>query len=186
MNEQVKLIGQRIQDLREISELSVEEVAESLNISVDKYISYEKGEKDMPISILYELANKFNVDYTAILSGDAPKLNVYQYVKAGEGIGVERKEVYEYKNLAFNFVNKTIEPFYVTVPPSDGTDDTVQLQSHTGQEFNYCLDGRVCIIINGKEIILEPGDSLIFDSKHWHGLRALDGKEAHFLAIVSD
>ena len=47
MNEQVKLIGQRIQDLREISELSVEEVAESLNISVDKYISYENGENQV-------------------------------------------------------------------------------------------------------------------------------------------
>ncbi len=186
MNEQVKLIGRRIQDLREISELTVEEVAESLNISVDKYISYENGERDMPISILYELANKFNVDFTAILSGDAPKLNVYQYVKAGEGMGVKKSEAYQYKNLAFNFANKTIEPFYVTVPPSECEEDTVQLQSHPGQEFNYCLDGRVCIIINGKEIILEAGDSLIFDSKNWHGMRALDGKEAHFLAIVSD
>ena len=186
MNEQVKLIGQRIQDLREIAELSAQEVADTLNIPVEKYISYENGEKDMPISILYELANMFNVDFTAILSGDAPKLNVYQYVKAGEGLGVKRKETYQYNNLAFNFANKTIEPFYVTVPPSDGEDDTVQLQSHPGQEFNYCLDGRVCIIINGKEIILEPGDSLIFDSKHWHGMRSLDGKEAHFLAIVSD
>lgn len=186
MNEQVKLIGQRIQDLREIAELSAEEVASYLGIPADKYLSYENGEKDLPISIIYELANKFNVDFTAILSGDAPKLNVYQYVKAGEGIGVKRREAYQYNNLAFNFANKTIEPFYVTVPPAENEDDTVQLTSHPGQEFNYCLDGRVCIIINGKEIILEPGDSLIFDSKHWHGMRALDNKEAHFLAIVSD
>lgn len=33
---------------------------------------------------------------------------------------------------------------------------------------------------------MEKGDSLMFDSKHWHGMRALDGKEAVFLAIVSD
>ena len=41
-------------------------------------------------------------------------------------------------------------------------------------------------IINGKEIIMEEGDSLIFDSRSWHGMKALDGKEAKFLAIVSD
>lgn len=186
MNEQVKLIGQRIQDLREIAELSAQEVADHLEISVDKYLSYENGEKDMPISILYELANKFDVDFTAILSGDAPKLNVYQFVKAGQGLGVKRPEEYQYQNLAFNFANKNIEPFYVTVPPSSGDDSSIHLTNHPGQEFNYCLDGRVCIIINGKEIIMEPGDSLIFDSKNWHGMRALDGKEAHFLAIVSD
>lgn len=185
MIDQVKLIGQRIQDLREIAEISVEEIAQYLNISVEKYLSYENGEDDMPISILYELANKFDVDFTAILSGDAPKLNVYQHVKAGQGLGVERKEQYQYNNLAFNFANKRIEPFYVTVPPSE-PDDPIHMTCHPGQEFNYCLDGRVCIIINGKEIVMEKGDSLIFDSKYWHGMKALDGKEAHFLAIVSD
>lgn len=185
MNEQVKLIGQRIQDLREIAEISAEDIANYLNIPLDTYLLYESGEKDMPISVLYELANKFNVDFTAILSGDAPKLNVYQYVKAGTGLGVERRAEYKYQNLAFNFANKSIEPFLVTVP-ADKQDDTVHLTSHPGQEFNYCLEGRVCIIINGKEIILEKGDSLIFDSKNWHGMRALDGKEARFLAIVSD
>lgn len=185
MNEQVKLIGQRIQDLREIAELSAEEVAGFLRISVDTYKSYENGEVDMPISILYELANKFDVDFTAILSGDAPKLNVYQFVKAGGGLGVKRREEYQYNNLAFNFANKNIEPFLVTVPPSDD-EESIHLTCHPGQEFNYCLEGRVCIIINGKEIIMEKGDSLIFDSKHWHGMKALDGKEAKFLAIVSD
>ena len=59
-------------------------------------------------------------------------------------------------------------------------------KNHSGVEFNYMLEGRVCIIINGKEIIMEPGDSLIFDSQYWHGMKALDGKEAKFLAIVSD
>ena len=118
MNEQMKQIGQRIQDLREISELSAQEVADSIGISLEKYLAYENGEKDLPISILYELANKFDVDFTAILSGDAPKLNVYQHVKAGHGLGVKRHETYQYHNLAFNFANKSIEPFYVTVPPS--------------------------------------------------------------------
>ncbi len=185
MNDQVKLIGQRIQDLREISEFTTEEIAQHLGIDHEKYLSYEKGEDDMPISILYELANKFDVEFTSILSGDAPKLSVYQHVKAGQGLGVKRREQYQYINLAFNFANKSLEPFLVTVPPS--TDETsVHLTSHPGQEFNYCLKGRVCIIINGKEIILEEGDSLIFDSKHWHGMKALDNQEAPFLAIVTD
>ncbi len=185
MNEQVKLIGQRIQDLREIAELSPEEIANHLEIPLEKYLSYENGEDDMPISILYELANKFNVEFTSILSGDAPKLSVYQHVKAGQGIGVKRREQYQYNNLAFNFANKSLEPFLVTVPPSQD-ETTVNLTSHPGQEFNYCLKGRVCIIINGKEIILQEGDSLIFNSKYWHGMKALDDKEAVFLAIVTD
>ena len=65
MTNQMKLIGQRITDLREIAELSQQEVADFLNISLDTYKSYEDGVEDMPISILYELANKFDVDFTA-------------------------------------------------------------------------------------------------------------------------
>ena len=186
MNEQVKLIGQRIQDLREIAEISAEEIAQYLEIPLEKYLSYENGEDDMPISILYELANKFDVEFTSILSGEAPKLSVYQHVKAGQAIGVKRREQYQYNNLAYNFANKSLEPFLVTVPPSKEEETTLSLTSHPGQEFNYCLKGRVCIVINGKEIILEEGDSLIFDSKHWHGMKALDDTEAVFLAIVTD
>lgn len=185
MNEQVKLVGQRIQDLREIAELSPEEVSAHLEIPLEKYLAYEKGEDDMPISILYELANMFDVEFTSILSGDAPKLSAYQYVKAGQALEVKRGGQYQYNSLAFNFANKSLEPFLVTVPPTK-EETSVNLTSHPGQEFNYCLKGRVCIIINGKEIILEEGDSLIFNSKYWHGMRALDQQEAVFLAIVTD
>lgn len=185
MNNQIKLIGQRIRDLREIAELSEEEVAKFLNVSLETYRAYEDGIDDMPISILYELANKFDVDFSAILSGDAPKLNVYQFVKSGHGLKIDRRSQYKYQSLAPNFAKKTIEPFLVTVPVSKD-EDSIHLTSHPGQEFNYILEGRVCIIINGKEIIMEKGDSLIFNSESWHGMKALDGKEAKFLAIVSD
>ncbi len=185
MTNQMKLIGQRITDLREIAELSQEDVADFLNVSLETYKSYEEGIEDMPISILYELASKFGVDFSAILSGDAPKLSVYQFVKSGHGLKIDRRSQYKYQSLAPNFAKKSVEPFLVTVPvPKD--EDSIHLTSHPGQEFNYILEGRVCIIINGKEIIMEEGDSLIFDSQSWHGMKALDGKEAKFLAIVSD
>ena len=185
MNSQIKLIGQRITDLREIAELTQQAVADFLNVSLETYKAYEQGEEDMPISILYELANKFGVDFSAILSGDAPKLNVYQFVKAGHGLKIDRRSQYTYQSLAPNFAKKSVEPFLVTVPVSKD-EDSIHLTCHPGQEFNYILEGRVCIIINGKEIIMEEGDSLIFDSQSWHGMKALDGKEAKFLAIVSD
>ena len=55
---------------------------------------------------------------------------------------------------------------------------------HEGQEFNYCVEGRLMILLNGQEVIMEPGDSLYFNSEMPHGMRALDGKPAKFLAII--
>ena len=59
-----------------------------------------------------------------------------------------------------------------------------QKHSHAGQEFSLVLEGRMMVNIDGKELILNEGDSLYFNSKLPHGMKALDGKTVRFLAII--
>jgi quercetin dioxygenase-like cupin family protein len=96
---------------------------------------------------------------------------------------VDRKKQYHYLSLAYNFVGKKGEPFMVTIDPKEEGDD-VSLSSHPGQEFNYMVEGRLKIFIDGHEAILETGDSLYFDSTKPHGMKALDDKPAKLLAII--
>ena len=81
--------------------------------------------------MLYEIASYFNVDLTEILSGEAPKLRVFQVVKKGKGLEVFRREQYKYHNLAYNFSKKQIEPFTVEVPvtPDDEPLDVYKRQA---------------------------------------------------------
>ena len=51
-----------------------------------------------------------------------------------------------------------------------------ELVSHKGQEFNYCLEGRMKVTIGREEYILEPGDSLYFNPIKPHKMVSLDGK----------
>lgn len=183
MSEQIKLIASRIKELREISEISIQELAAELHISEETYGEYESGNTDIPVSFLYQIANRFNVELAAILTGDNPRLHTYQVVRKGKGVNVERREHYKYQSLANNFIGKKAEPFIVTAPADD--DNTpVHFNSHKGQEFNYVIEGTLKIIINGHEIILEEGDSVYFDSSSSHGMKALNGKQARFLAII--
>lgn len=183
MSEQIKLIASRIKELREISEISIEALAAELHISEELYREYESGNTDIPVSFLYQISTRFNVELSAILTGDNPKLHTYQVVRKGKGASVERIEAYKYQNLANNFIGKKAEPFIVTVPTSDEK-APVHFNSHKGQEFNYVIEGSIKIIINGHEIILEEGDSIYFDSSATHGMKALNGKQARFLAII--
>lgn len=183
MNEQIIKIAERIRELREISEISVEALAKKLNIDVETYKKYEAGATDIPVSLIYDLAGIFKVNLTEILSGTAPKLNIYQVVRDGKGLNVERFEQYKYQNLAYNFSNKKIEPFLVEAPASND-DAPIHENIHNGQEFNYILEGSVCMKINGKEKILNAGDSIYFDSKYPHGMKALNGEKAKFIAII--
>jgi quercetin dioxygenase-like cupin family protein len=56
--------------------------------------------------------------------------------------------------------------------------------SHKGQEFIYMLEGRLELRINGEPLILEPGDSVYFNSESPHALRGLDGKQAVFIDVI--
>lgn len=183
MSDQIRLIAARLKELREISGLSVESLAKELGISKDLYQTYESGGADIPVGFLYEIAGRFKVELTALLTGKEPKLHNYCLVRDGMGVEVERKKPYHYLSLAFNFVNKKAEPFLVTVEPK-GEGAEIVYSSHPGQEFNYMVEGRLKIIIDGHEIILNEGDSLYFDSKLSHGMAALDDKPAKILAIV--
>jgi mannose-6-phosphate isomerase-like protein (cupin superfamily) len=177
---ELKQVAIRIKDLREIAGVSAESLAKEFNIPLEKYTEYESGNVDIPVSVLYEIANKFNVELTQILTGDNPHLHTYCLVRKGKGVEVERRKDYSYESLAFNFIHKKAEPFLVTVSP----EAPFSLNSHPGQEFNYVLQGSIQITIDGHEMVLNEGDSLFFDSSYQHGMKALGGGPAQFLAII--
>ena len=58
------------------------------------------------------------------------------------------------------------------------------MNSHPGQEFNYVLKGTLMIVIDGKEFVLNAGDSLYFDASLPHGMKAMESEPAEFLAII--
>ncbi len=183
MSDQIKQIASRLKALRENSGFSAESMAESGGISTELYYEYEAGSVDIPVGFLYEAAQKFNVELTALLTGDEPKIQNFTLVRKGEGVEVERKQAYHYESLAYNFMNKRGEPFLVTIEPK-AKDERVVQSSHPGQEFNYMVQGNLKLYLGDKEIILNEGDSLYFDSNLPHGMTALDDKPAKMLAII--
>ena len=130
MSDQIKAIADRLSALREIMEISEQDMANTLGISVEEYMEYEQGKRDFAFSMLYGAANKLGVDIVDLLTGDAPKLNQFSLVRKGEGLKIERRKEYKYQHLAFFFRNKHAEPFHVTVEPADRD---MHLNTHEGQ-----------------------------------------------------
>jgi len=180
MNEKVRDIAERIRGLRLLLGISEEEAAEKLGLSLVEYRKYESGEDDIPISILYQIADFYTVDLTDILTGVSPKLHDVCFIKKGEGLKVERYDQYDFQSLAYQYANRKAEPLLVTLDPLKNP----ELVSHRGQEFNYCLEGKMKVIIGNMEYILEPGDSLYFNSIIPHKMVALEEKEAKFLTVI--
>ncbi len=182
MTNQIKDIAQRLKAAREICNYSVEAVAKDLSVTPEVYAGYESGNTDIPISILCSAALKFNVELTALLTGEEPKLSVFTMERMGGGIDIERRKEYIYKDLAYNFKHKKAEFFMVTIPYKDVQKPTTY--SHAGHEAMFVVEGKYLLSINKKEVVLQPGDFVYFDSAYEHGMLALEGKPAKFLSIV--
>ena len=185
MSDNIKMVAVRIRELREIEGYSVQEFADKLGIDVNVYTEYESGITDMPISFLYEAANKLQVDMTTILTGTVPKLNKYSLVRNGEGLSVERSKQYKYKTLAYNFHNKLAEVMLVTVEPQSD-DAPIHVNTHTGQEITYVTKGIMVMKVDDDEITLNAGDTLYFSSKYPHGMKAIGDEPAESLTIIMD
>lgn len=182
MNSQAMQVAARIKELREIIELSAEEVAKQVGISAEEYEQYENAQLDIPISMLYNVAGVLGVDPTVLLSGEAPRMNSYTIVRQGKGMSVERYAEYSFTSLAFNFIGREMEPMIVDLKPKDSAPELV---THGGQEFNYVLEGKVGVLFGSHTFVLEKGDSIYFDPSVPHGQMAVDGP-AKFITIIND
>lgn len=181
MKEQLKEIGLRLAELREIREMTQQQVADALGIPLEKYVSYENGEKDFSISFMYNVSKIFEVDVVNLLSGHSPNLTDCSVVRKGHEFYVKREGTYDYKHLAYTFKDKKAEPFFVEIKPGDGED---KVFSHEGQEFNFVLSGTMRLIIGNMVYDLNKGDSVYFNSKIPHGLKSIGDKPLKFIAVV--
>ena len=179
----IQEIALRVKELREISDVSVEEMANQLNMSVEKFLSYENAEADFPVSVLYEIASFLQVDMTELLTGTSPRLANCSLVRKGEGIAVDRYQGYDFESIAYKFIGRKIEPMIVTVDAAT-EQEPPKMVSHTGQEFNYVLEGTVKVHFGNREFILNEGDCFYFDPTIPHAQSAVGGKDAKFLTVI--
>lgn len=131
MTEQLKEIAIRLKTLRQIMDVSEEELAEVCGVNLEEYRAYERGEKDFSFSFIYNAANRLGVDVVDLMSGDSPKLSNMCVVRKGKGFKINRRKAYDYQHIAYTFRNKKVEPFVVTVEPKPEEEVPV-LHEHRG------------------------------------------------------
>lgn len=181
MSEEMLQIAARIRELREIFDLSPEEMAKEVDTTLEAYEEYEATGKNIPISVLYHISQKFGVDMTEILTGKPARLDTYAICRRGKGKSIQRYEGYHFESLAHRFSGKIMEPLLVTLHPSD---QAAALVTHPGQEFNLILEGSIVVSYDGKDHLLNEGDAIYFDPTRPHGQRAVGPEKARFLTVI--
>jgi quercetin dioxygenase-like cupin family protein len=99
---------------------------------------------------------------------------------ARRGKKVAEQYGYVYESLAAEKANRCMEPFLVTLTPTEFG----ELSSHDGQEFLFVLEGEIRAQV-GKEVeVLRSGDSIYYDSSEPHLIKCYGKKPAKILAVI--
>lgn len=187
MMEEVKEIGKRLMELRDILEITPEEMASHIGVDLENYLAHETGQTDFSFTFLFKAAGKLGVDITDLLTGESPRLSTYDLVRKDKGLPIRRRDGFDYQNLAYLFKDRFLEPFLVTAKYDPALEEKpIELSRHDGQEFDYILSGSLMVQIGEKIETLHAGDSIYYDSSHGHGMIATGGGDCLFLAIVTN
>ena len=185
MEYKIRQIAGRIRELRLITGLSVEEMAQRTGISVQEYEQCEAGNRNLSIAFLYRCVLIFGVDFSDLLEGRSPKLRSYALTRKGDGQRIEEAHHMIGYNLAPDFRNRIALPLYMELAYRPGAEqEQIELVTHEGQECDIVIRGHMKIQIGPNTEILHPGDCIYYDSSTPHGMIAVDGEDCAFYAIV--
>ncbi len=178
-------IAARIREMRGIFGYSTAEMAERTQLSEMQYIDYESGAADFPFTFIHNCALIFNVELTELLEGRTANLTNYSVTRKGGGQVTAREQGIEISNLAPEFRQKIAQPYSVRYEYSEEQQSRpIKLSTHSGQEFDYILKGKLKVQVGKHTEILCEGDSIYYDSSTPHGMIAVGGEDCIFCAVI--
>ncbi len=184
-SEKLHEVALRIREMREIVGISIEEMANKTEVSIEEYNKYEAGELDFPFTFIHKCCLAFGIGISDLLEGQSANLSSYTVTRKGKGQQTAKEDGIEIQNLAPMFRKKIAEPYYVkyTYEP-ELQNKPIHLSRHSGQEFDFVLSGKLKVQVGENTEILEEGDSMYYNSSTPHGMIAVDGRDCTFVAIV--
>ncbi len=178
MDQESLKVGRRVRTLRDERGLSLRALAEACDLSVNAISMIERDESSPRVSTLHLLARALNVRITDFFESENQRSVVF--VRRGDRAGTTSNDI-TIESIGTGLRNQQLEPFIVTIPGGSSSGEHVE---HPGQEFVYCLEGRVEYAVSGDAFILEPGDSLLFDATQSHFFRNAEAARAKILLVL--
>ncbi len=178
-------VAGRIREMREISDFSIEEMAEKTDTTPEEYLAYENGDVDLPFTFIHKCALAFGLEIANLLEGSSPKLKSYAVTRSGQGQTTVDENGIRILSMVPRFQKKIADPYWVRYEyKKEEQDRPIHLSTHKGQEFDYIIKGHLKVQVGEHTEILGPGDSIYYHSHLPHGMIAVDGEDCDFIAII--
>jgi transcriptional regulator with XRE-family HTH domain len=174
-------LGQQIRELRIRKGIALRELAKRARVSPSLLSQIERGKGAPSVKTLYALVGALEVPIAQVfeprlppaatpwqrhLTG-APKNNLVQLGGARRSITLEHGFRWECLTPEFDPHAQFIE---LIIGVGGGAEREMEMKSHPGKEFGVVLRGRLGIAVAFDTYILEPRDSISFNSDLPHAM----------------
>jgi len=178
-------VGENVKEIREKKGLSLQDISQRTGLQVELLMEIEKGKISPPLGAIIKLAKALemkmgyfisgaeNLPYTIVRKNDRKLISRYDSKKS-------QTYGYEFISLAPHKKDRHMEPFLVTLEPSDEEERS----THDGQEFIYVLEGTMEVRLAKETHLLEPGDTIYYDSSVPHLVKCYGKDRTKILAVL--
>lgn len=171
-------IGTRIREERVNAGLSQRELARRLGLSASLISQLESGQSKPSVGTLYSIVTELDVSLDRVIRGEdysqastrerepdspGPVVHPDQRQAIDLASGVRWEELTSESEDGVDFLHAIYEVGGASTPDNE-------LMRHTGREYGYVVSGTLGIKIGFKTHIMNPGDSIAFDSTLPHRL----------------
>ena len=172
-------IGERIRNLRELSNLTQEELADRAGLTKGFISQIERDLTSISLDSFLQILGAMDENISDFFREASGEKIVYQ---ESDRVAIEKERIQRFELLVPGSTNRRLEPILLTLRKGQVTP---QERPHEGEEFGFVLRGRVTLRF-GKEVLkLKKGECFYLSAEKEHWLQNTSSKEAVILWISS-
>ena len=172
-------IGQIIKTLRVRNGFSLRELSDRSGLSFNAISKIERGENSPTVASLHKIASALEVHIADLFRQEIREFAVFA---SADDSTLLRADGITIESFGRGLPNQQLEPFKMIVAPLSG--NISEPVSHSGEEFVFCLSGKLEYVVGDESFVLKPGDKLLFKASHPHCWRNLGSEAAEVMLVL--
>lgn len=178
-----EFVCKKIKELRLKKDMTLEELASKTKLSKSYLSRVENSKKAPPVSTLIRIAQALGASLSEML-GERKTKDYVSLVKRDERFGMARAGSvfgYYYDSLVRDYNNIKMHAYIMTKPLNPKKQGVFK---HDGEELIFMLEGKMKYYVGEKEVLLEEGDCIHFDSSYQHYGTVIGDKDVKALLVI--
>jgi len=158
------LVRTRLRSLRQALGWSLDALGERSHLSPSTISRIETGKRTISLDVLLPLARALQIDLDSLLEGDVDDADVVIRPVPTNTAGMTTWPLSRPTGSTASFKMR-FEP----------TEHLPEPRVHPGHDWFYVLDGRICLTLGERTIVVGTGEAAEFSTMTPHAIHALDG-----------